>query len=98
MARKTKSTKKTGASLASAQRGGSKPKGRAKRTHDMLKEMLSDVNAKLHAIGDVIANMPTHGDLHDDHVKLAKAVKKLAKETHSKVKEAANKATAKPAP
>ncbi len=67
-----------------------------KASHDVLKEMLSDAHTKLKAIRDVIANMPTHGDLHDDHVDLAKAVKKLAKEAHSKVKaanEAAKKAT-----
>lgn len=68
----------------------------SKASRDVLKEMLTDVNAMLDAIGDVIANMPTHGDLHDDHVNLAKRVKKLAKETHAKVKdanEAAKKAT-----
>lgn len=59
-----------------------------KTPHDLLKEMLSDAHAKLEAIGEVIANMPSHGDLHDDHVDLAKAVKKLAKETHSMVKAA----------
>jgi pantothenate synthetase len=62
-----------------------------KASHDVLKEMLTDVNAKLKVIGDVIANMPAHGDLHDDHVDLAKKAKKLAKETHSMVK-AASKA------
>jgi hypothetical protein len=70
-------------------------KGTAKRARDVLKEMLTDVNTTLMAIGDVIENMPTHGDLHDDHVQLAKAAKKLAKETHVKVKaaiEGANKA------
>jgi hypothetical protein len=90
----TKPTKASGASTAGATR---KSKGVAKRTHDVLQEMLSDVNAKLHAIGDVIANMPSHGDLRDDHVKLAKAVKKLAKETHSKVK-AASESAKNPAP
>ena len=92
MARKT-SIK---ASTTSATSRARKPKGAAKRTHDMLKEMLSDVKTKLGVIGDVMASMPTHGDLHDEHIELAKAVKKLAKETHSKVKaakEAAKKAT-----
>ena len=91
-----KSTKASRASAASAKGGARKPKVAAKRTHDVLKEMLSDVSATLHAIGNVIANMPAHGDLHDDHVELAKAVKKLAKETHSRVKAAtaaAKKAT-----
>lgn len=54
--------------------------------HDLLKEMLEDVNDKLRAIGEVVAEMQTHGDLHDDHVDLAKAAKKLAKETHATVK------------
>jgi hypothetical protein len=63
-------------------------KGASKSTRDALREMLSDVNETLHAIGDVIENMPTHGDLHDDHVELAKTAKKLAKETHAKVKAA----------
>lgn len=89
----TKSTKASRASAASAKVGARKPKVAAKRTRDVLKEMLSDVNATLHAIGDVIANLPAHGDLHDDHVQLAKAVKKLAKETHSKVKAAKVAAT-----
>jgi pantothenate synthetase len=66
----------------------------AQASRDILKEMLSDVHAKLDAIGDVIANLPTHGDLHDDHVDLAKRVKKLARETHSVVK-AANAAAKK---
>jgi hypothetical protein len=67
-----------------------------KASRDILKEMLSSVHATLNAIGDMIENLPTHGDLHDDHVDLAKTVKKLAKETHAKVKaanEAAKKAT-----
>jgi pantothenate synthetase len=59
--------------------------------------MLSEVHEKLNAIGALIANMPTHGDLHDDHVDLAKSVKKLAKETHSLVK-TANKAAKKATP
>jgi len=54
--------------------------------HDLLKELLEDVNAKLHAIGEVVADLQTHGDLRDDHVDLAKAAKKLAKETHATVK------------
>ncbi len=91
---RTKTAKATGSSSAGAKDRVRKP---AKRTHDLLKELLADVNAKLHAIGDVIATMPTHGDLHDDHVKLAKAVKKLAKETHAKVK-AANETARNPEP
>lgn len=93
---KTKSTRTSRASTAGAKGGARKPRGAAKRSRDILKEMLSDVHATLSAIGDVIANMPAHGDLHDDHVALAKTVKKLAKETHSKVKAAivaAKKAT-----
>ena len=66
-----------------------------KTSHDILKEMLSDAHDKLMAIRDAITNMPTHGDLRDEHVDLAKAVKKLAKETHSRVK-AANEAVKKP--
>jgi len=69
----------------------------AKASRDVLKKMLSDVHTTLNAIGDVIANMPAHGDLHDDHVDLAKAVKKLAKETHSKMK-ATNAAVKKATP
>jgi pantothenate synthetase len=68
-----------------------------KASRDALKSMLSEVHAKLSAIGVLIANMPTHGDLHDDHVDLAKSVKKLAKEAHSLVK-TANKAAKKAAP
>jgi phosphoketolase len=89
-------TKSSKASTASASSGSRKPRGGAKRAHNMLKEMLSDVKAKLNAIGEVIANMPTHGDLHDEHIELAKSVKKLAKQTHSRVRdanEAAKKAT-----
>ncbi len=54
--------------------------------HDLLKELLEDVNAKLRAIGEMALEMQAHGDLHDDHVNLAKSAKKLAKETHSTVK------------
>lgn len=61
-----------------------KPAKAGKR--DLLKEMLEDVNAKLDAIGEMVADMQTHGDLRDDHVDLAKATKKLAKETHAQVK------------
>ncbi len=61
-----------------------KPAKAGKR--DLLKEMLEDVNAKLDAIGEMVADMQTHGDLRDDHVDLAKATKTLAKETHAQVK------------
>jgi len=52
----------------------------------MLTEMLADVNAKFHAIGETILEMQAHGDLHEGHVNLAKSAKKLAKETHATVK------------
>ena len=53
--------------------------------HDMLREMLADVNAKLHAIGETILEMQAHGDMQDDHVNLARTAKDLAVETHAKV-------------
>ena len=57
----------------------------APRKHDMLREMLADVNAKLHAIGETILEMQAHGDMQDDHVNLARTAKDLAVETHAKV-------------
>jgi predicted glycoside hydrolase/deacetylase ChbG (UPF0249 family) len=93
---KMKSTKASRASTARTRSVARKPKAAAKPAHDILKEMLADVNAMLDAIGNVIANLPSHGDLHDDHVELAKSAKKLAKEAHAKVK-AARKSVAKKA-
>ena len=57
----------------------------APKKHDMLREMLADVNAKLQAIGETILAMQAHGDMQDDHVNLAKTAKDLAVETHAKV-------------
>jgi hypothetical protein len=53
--------------------------------HDMLREMLADVNAKLHAIGETILEMQAHGDMHDEHVELARKARDLAGEAHAKV-------------
>lgn len=57
----------------------------APRKHDMLREMLADVNAKLHAIGETILEMQAHGDMHDEHVNLARKAKDLAVDAHAKV-------------
>lgn len=57
----------------------------APRKHDMLREMLADVNAKLHAIGETILEMQAHGDMHDEHVNLARKAKDLAVDAHEKV-------------
>ena len=54
------------------------------KPHDLLKDMLADVNAKLHAIGETLLEMQAHGDLHDDHVELARKAKDLAGEAHAK--------------
>ncbi len=62
-----------------------KPTRKAKK-HDPLTDMLVDVNEKLHAIGRFVAELQTHGDLHDGHIDLAKNAKKLAKEAHASVK------------
>ncbi len=60
-----------------------------KASHDLLKEMLADVNKSLKAIADVIATVQTHGDMTDEHITLAKSAKKLAKEAHSQIKSGA---------
>lgn len=56
----------------------------AAKSHDLLKEMLADVNAKFEAIGEMLLEMQGHGDLHDDHVELARKAKDLAGEAHAK--------------
>lgn len=53
--------------------------------HDLLRELLADVNAKLHTVAEVLVAMQAHGDLHDDHVDLAKSAKTLANEAHDTV-------------
>lgn len=63
-------------------------KSRTKAPHDLLKDMLHDVNQKLHAITDVIATVQAHGDLYDEHLELTRRAKKLAKEAHTKLKDA----------
>lgn len=70
-------TKKTAASA--------RPTKAAKKS-DLLKDLLADVNDKFRIIGELLAAMPAHGDLHDGHVDLARSAKRLAKETHAKAK------------
>jgi hypothetical protein len=53
---------------------------------DLLNDLLADVNDKFRIIGELLAEMPAHGDLHSGHIDLAKSAKKLAKQTHAKVK------------
>lgn len=54
------------------------------RSHDLLKEMLADINAKFEALGEMLLEMQGRGDLHDEHVELARKAKHLAGEAHAK--------------
>ena len=54
----------------------------------LLSRMLADATAKLHAIGAMVLEMQAHGDLHDEHVEMAKAARKLAKRAHVDAKTA----------
>lgn len=56
----------------------------APKPHDLLKEMLADINAKFDALGEMLLEMQGHGDLHDEHVELARKAKDLAGEAHAK--------------
>lgn len=58
----------------------------AKKSSDLLHDMLADVNDKFRIIGEMIVEMQGHGDLHDGHIDLARSAKKAAKQTHAAVK------------